>query len=163
MTHSIQDLGLPRWLCGKESACQCRRRRFESWVGKIPWSRKWQPTPVFLPGKFNGQKNLAGYSHMSPQSRTRLSNWACTHTYQDYTYNLRVSVSLSIHWFWQFITYSNLQYNLPLIKNIPSLTSDKHFVIITKELFFVKKTTMYPCKILFKPSLWTSIYLIILS
>ena len=32
------------------------------WVRKIPWRRKWQPTPVFLPGKFHGQRNLAGYS-----------------------------------------------------------------------------------------------------
>ena len=31
-------------------------------VGKIPWSRKWQPTPVFLPGKSHGQRSLAGYS-----------------------------------------------------------------------------------------------------
>ena len=30
--------------------------------GKIPWSKKWQPTPVFLPGKFHGQRSLAGYS-----------------------------------------------------------------------------------------------------
>ena len=30
---------------------QCRRSRFDSWVWKIPWRRKWQPTPVFLPGK----------------------------------------------------------------------------------------------------------------
>ena len=35
---------------------------FNPWVGKIPWSRKWQPTPVFLPGKFHGQRSLAGYS-----------------------------------------------------------------------------------------------------
>ena len=37
---------LPRWLSGKESACQCRRHRrhgFDPWVGKIPWSRKWNP------------------------------------------------------------------------------------------------------------------------
>ena len=40
-----------RWLSGKESACQCRRHRFNPWVGKIPWRRKWQPTPVFLPGE----------------------------------------------------------------------------------------------------------------
>ena len=32
------------------------------WVGKIPWRREWQPTPVFLPGKSHGQRNLAGYS-----------------------------------------------------------------------------------------------------
>ena len=35
---------------------------FDPWVGKIPWSRKWQLTPVFLPGKFHGQRNLVGYS-----------------------------------------------------------------------------------------------------
>ena len=40
--------GLARWLSGKESTCQCWRRRFDPWVGKIPWSRKWQPTPVLL-------------------------------------------------------------------------------------------------------------------
>ena len=35
---------------------------FDSWAGKIPWRRKWQPTPVFLPGEFHGQRNLEGYS-----------------------------------------------------------------------------------------------------
>ena len=41
---------------------QCRRRGFDPWVGKMPWSGKWQPTPVFLPGKFHGQRSLAGHS-----------------------------------------------------------------------------------------------------
>ena len=41
---------------------QCRRCVFDPWVGKIPWSRKWQPTAVFMPGKFHGQRSLAGYS-----------------------------------------------------------------------------------------------------
>ena len=41
---------LLRGLSGKESACQCRRHGFDPWVGKILWRRKWQPTPVFLPG-----------------------------------------------------------------------------------------------------------------
>ena len=40
---------------------QCRRCGFNPWVGKIPWRRKWQPTPVFLPGKSHGQRRLAGY------------------------------------------------------------------------------------------------------
>ena len=39
------------WLNSKESACQCRRHRFDPWSGKIPWRRKWQCTPVFLSGK----------------------------------------------------------------------------------------------------------------
>jgi len=44
---------------GKEFPCQCR---FNSWILKIPWRRKWQPSPVFLPGKFHGQRSLVGYS-----------------------------------------------------------------------------------------------------
>ena len=39
-----------------------RRPGFDPWVGKIPWRRKWQPTPIFLPGKSHGQRSLAGYS-----------------------------------------------------------------------------------------------------
>ena len=40
------------WFSSQESACQCRRQEFNPWVGKIPWRRKWQPNPVFLPGNF---------------------------------------------------------------------------------------------------------------
>ena len=50
---------------GKIAACQCRRcksLRFDPWVGKILWSRKWQPAPVFLSGIFHEQGNLLGYS-----------------------------------------------------------------------------------------------------
>ena len=57
--------GLPRWCSGKESACQCRRHKrlgFDPWIGKIPWGRKWQPTLVFLPGKFHEQRSLVDYS-----------------------------------------------------------------------------------------------------
>ena len=53
---------LPWWLSGKESTCQCRSLGFNLWIQKIPWRRKWQPTPVFLPGKFHGQRSLAGYN-----------------------------------------------------------------------------------------------------
>ena len=50
---------------GKESACQCSRCKthgFDLWVGKIPRCRKWQPAPLFLPGKLHGERSLAGYS-----------------------------------------------------------------------------------------------------
>ena len=48
---------LPRWHSGKESECRwCRRQGFRPWVRKIPWSRKWQPTPVFLPGEFKDRE-----------------------------------------------------------------------------------------------------------
>ena len=39
-----------------------RKSGFNPWVGKIPWKREWQPTPVFLPGEFHGQRSLVGYS-----------------------------------------------------------------------------------------------------
>ena len=55
-------LGLPSWLRWLRICLQCRRPEFDSWVGKIPLRREWQPTPVFLPGEFNGQKSLEGYS-----------------------------------------------------------------------------------------------------
>ena len=40
----------------------CRRSGFDPWVGKIPWRRKWQPTPVLSPGESHGQRSLVGYS-----------------------------------------------------------------------------------------------------
>ena len=71
---------LPSWLSGKESTCQCRRCMFDPWIRKIPWRRKWQPTPVFLPGKSYGQRSLAGCSPWS-HKETRHSDWACTYFY----------------------------------------------------------------------------------
>ena len=62
---------------------QCRRhrrRRFDPGVRKIRWRRKWQPTPVFLPGKFLGQRSLAGY-HPRGCRRVRY-DWVHTHTHK---------------------------------------------------------------------------------
>ena len=78
----LRPRGLPRWLCGKESACQCRRlRRCECnpWVEKIPWSMKWQPALALLPEKFQEQRSLAGYSplgHKKLDTTERLSTYA---------------------------------------------------------------------------------------
>ena len=60
-TVSGPEIRLPWWLNSKESAYQCGKYRFSSWVGKIPWRRKWQLTPVFLPGKSQRQRSLVGY------------------------------------------------------------------------------------------------------
>ena len=46
---------------------QCRRPRFDPWVGKMPWRRAWQPASVLFPGESHGQRSLAGYSR---QGRT---------------------------------------------------------------------------------------------
>ena len=58
---------------GKESSCQCRRYKscgFSPWVGKFPWGRAWQPTPVFLPGKSHAQRSFGGGSPGSEESDT---------------------------------------------------------------------------------------------
>ena len=50
---------------GKEPTCQRWRNKrcgFNLWVGKIPWRRAWQLTPIFLPGESHGQRSLVGYS-----------------------------------------------------------------------------------------------------
>ena len=55
-------LGFPGGSDGRESASSAGRPRFNPWVGKIPCRRKWQPTPVFLPGELHGQRSLVGLS-----------------------------------------------------------------------------------------------------
>ena len=65
---------LPWWPSGKEFPCQCRRLMFNPWSGRCPWRRKWQLTPVFLPGKFHGQRSLVGYSQWVAKSWTWLSD-----------------------------------------------------------------------------------------
>ena len=85
-TYSLCDLrqvtwGFPGGSVKKNSTCPCTRcqrcdSEKNSWVGKIPWRRKWQPPPVFLPGKFPGQRSLAGYSpwgHKELDTTERLS------------------------------------------------------------------------------------------
>ena len=59
----------------KQSAHQCKRCRFHPWVGKIPWRRKWQSIPVFLPGESHGQRSLQSYSpwgHRTEHACTRM-------------------------------------------------------------------------------------------
>ena len=67
---------------------QCRRPRFNSWVRKISWRWKWQPTSVFLPGEFHGQRNLVDYSP-----------WGCKESYttewHTHTHTHSVSLLLS--------------------------------------------------------------------
>ena len=75
--------GLPGGASSKEPSCQCRRcKRWgcDPWVGKILWRRKWQPTPVFLPGQFHGQRNLVGYSPWD-RKESDTTEWLSTHAH----------------------------------------------------------------------------------
>ena len=91
MNYSIKNeiiywrVDLPGSVSGKEPACQLRRPKrqgFHSWVGKIPWRRAQQPTPMFLPGESHRQRSLLGYS---PKGHKELDKtevtwhaWSCT-------------------------------------------------------------------------------------
>ena len=75
-------MGLQRvrhdWTTFTSTFHNARGPRFDSWVGKIPRRRKWQPTPVFLPGESHGQGSLVGYSSWSQRAG---HDWAhSTHT-----------------------------------------------------------------------------------
>ena len=115
---SIKDIGLLKWLSGKESACQwrrCKRGWFDPWVEKIPCRRKWQPTPLFLPGKSHGQRNHVGYSPWAckevdtAEHRTHTHTHTHTHTQphtQDISYQMpkfyyktiRLPCQKKVHW-----------------------------------------------------------------
>ena len=79
----MQD-GLPWWLSWWRICLQCRIPGFDPWVGKISWRRKWQPTPVFLPGESHAQRSLAGYSP-----------WG--HKESDTTEQLRKKIAVSLN------------------------------------------------------------------
>ena len=72
-SNMYKCMGFPHGSVGK-ICLQCRRPGFDSWVGKTPWRRKWQSTPVFLPGKSHGERSLAGYSPWGCKSWTWLSD-----------------------------------------------------------------------------------------
>ena len=76
---------LPICLSGKQSTCQCRRHRrcgFDPWVGKIPWRRRWQPTAVFLLGKFHASPCLEEPGGLQC---TWLQNLLSTHTHNKHS------------------------------------------------------------------------------
>ena len=101
-------IGFPGGASGKESAYQCRRHKrleFDPWVWKIPWSRKWQPAPVFLPGKFHGLGAWWATVHGATKSCTRLSDWA--HTY----INMNIRYILTyIHELLQICSYFEIRH-----------------------------------------------------
>ena len=91
-THT-HTWGFPGGASCKEPNCQCRRSKrcgFDPWVGKTPWRRAWQPTPVFLPGESQGQRGPAGYG---PQGHKQLDTTEATqHTRMHiYTYIFKLA------------------------------------------------------------------------
>ena len=109
--------GFPGDASGKEPTCQCRRCGFDSWVGKMPWRKAWQPTAVFLPDESHGQRiYLWAIVHRVTKSWTQLKRFSmqvCMHR--------RVNIKSSHHkkkicnyvWWWmltELIVVIILQY-----------------------------------------------------
>ena len=106
-----QDNRLLWWLSSKRIPCQCRRFRCYPWVRKIPWRRKRQPTPLFLPGKSHGQRSLVGYSPWGPQE-SDMTKPLSTHTFTRVT---RFQRALSVR-------------QLSLGHSLPTLFVCKHLI-----------------------------------
>ena len=85
------ELGLPWWLGSKESACNAVDMGLIPWVAEIPWRRKWQPTPVFLPGESHGLRGLDGYSPWGRKESDMIEQLS-THTRK----NLKEEVSVHL-------------------------------------------------------------------
>ena len=86
MGQALCQVDVPGGASVREPVCQCRRckrDKFSPWVGKIPWRRKWQPSPVFLPGESHGQRSLLGFG---PQGHKELDTTEVTeHTHSHCT------------------------------------------------------------------------------
>ena len=78
--HLSIYIGFPCGLDSKESTCNARDLGLIL-VGKIPWRRKRQPTPVFMPGEFHGQSSLVGYSPWGCKESDVTEQLTHTHTH----------------------------------------------------------------------------------
>ena len=72
--HTAWSSQVVQWLKKKKILLPSRRCEFDPWVGKFPWSSKWQPTPLFLPEKSRGQRSLVGYSPWGCK-RVNMTQW----------------------------------------------------------------------------------------
>ena len=68
----------------------------QDWVGKIPWRRKWQLTPVLLPGKSNGRRSLVGYSPQGPKeldTTERLHFYKCRNNFKNHLFLIKIDLA----------------------------------------------------------------------
>ena len=133
---------LPRWFSGKESACQCwrcRRHGFDPWVGKIPCRKKWQPTPVFLPGKSHGYRSLVGYR---PWGRKESDTTEQLHFTSEHSQWCNSESLISRDFFIIPCTYigihRKINLNLSVIRN-----TEKHFLNCPKTYILSRKSISF--------------------
>ena len=122
--------GLPWWLRWLKHLPAMRETRFDPWVGKIPWRRKWQPTPVLLPGKSHEWRSVVSYSpwnHKEPDTTERL-------------YFLRTKKCNQL----SCISYSLLPGLEKYCVNLDSLKYLKMVILSLPHLIFSKITVLVP-------------------
>ena len=115
------------------AACQCSRPRLDLWVRKIPWRRKRQLIPVFLPGEFHEQRSYSPLFWLQSMMSQRVSrNWARTRTaYQEdkvnlelkpldvfftcllYLFEFGLTVICTIRQFWNLCSYTGINHECP--------------------------------------------------
>ena len=106
---------------------EMRENGFNPWVRKIPWSRNLQPTPVFFPGKFHGQRSLAGYS---PWDRKESDTSEQLNTRKNVTLEINIPVcggkpgAYRFHLGWAVMWHCYMQRAFviaQLVKNLPAM------------------------------------------
>ena len=93
---------MPAWICDNrqtKNTCQCWRHGLNSWFGKILWSRKWQPTALFLPEKVHGQRSLSGFSPWG-HKELDMTEWLSIHTHT-HTYWVSQKIHLVMERLWK--------------------------------------------------------------
>ena len=83
---------------------QCRRARFDPWVRKIPWRRKWLPAAVFLPGKLHGQRILVGYRPWGCKESAITEGLTLSHFHGSLIFNFLKSFHTLPKWLYHFPT-----------------------------------------------------------
>ena len=97
--NQVLCFALSRWYRGKEHAYKYRRYRrcgFGPWVGKIPWRRAWQSTPVFLPGESHGQRSWV-HTHTSHMEEDVIFTF--------FFFLIKSYQTLEMHEFWPFYLF----------------------------------------------------------
>ena len=140
--------GFPDGTKIKNPSGQCRRRKrlgFNSWVRKISQSRKWQPTPVLLPGKFHGQRSLVGYSPWGCRSWT----WPSTYTQQCRRAPLSSSSSTLTCYLWVIAILTGVRQYLTVVLNcIFLMISDAEYLFSSLYVSFGKMSIQVLCQFL---------------
>ena len=119
---------------------QCRRPGFDPYVGKIPWRRAWQPTPVFLSGESHGQRSLVGYSPWGPKESDMTEQLTHNHTHTAKGFRIVNKAQVDV-----FLEYPCFSYDPMDYGNLISGSS-----AFSKSTLYIWKFSLH---VLLKPSL----------